>query len=212
MNDLRGLLLATADALQVLLGDQQLAVAWNEASALPEFSVCGLAGHLASQVFNIEQVLAEPDDTGPVLSVVEHYGRAAWIGAGLDAPVNVAVRDVGERRATGTPRRLAADVGTAVVRLRVALADEPADRIVAIPWTAWRLALDDFLLTRMVEMVVHSDDLVASAPVAPPPIPAAATELVLDLLMRLAVRRHGPASVLRAFTRQERADPSITAI
>lgn len=212
MDDLRGLALATADAVPVLLRDPRLAEAWDEASALPKFSVRGLAGHLAAQVFNIELVLAEPEGSGPVLSVVEHYGRAAWIGASPDALVNVAVRDAGERLASGTPGALAADVAAAVARLPVALAAESADRVVRIPWTGWLLGLDDFLLTRMVEMVVHGDDLVASAPVAPPPIPAAATELVLGLLMRLAVRRHGPASVLRAFTRPERADASITAI
>jgi hypothetical protein len=212
MDDVRGLTLATADAVQALLGDPQVAAVWDKASALPRLSVRGLAGHIASQVFSIELVLAERDDSGPVLSVAEHYGKAARIGADLDAAVNVAVRDSGERLACGTPAQLAAEVAAAAARLRVVLAAEPTDRVVRIPWTGWRLRLDDFLLTRMVEMVVHGDDLVASAAVAPPPIPVAATELVLGLLMRLAVRRHGPAAVLRAFTRPERADASITAI
>lgn len=74
------------------------------------------------------------------------------------------------------------------------------------------MLLDDFLLTRLLEMVVHSDDLASSARVATPEIPHAATEVVLGLLTRIAARRHGSTAVLRVFARPERAAGSITAI
>ncbi|WFE60219.1 maleylpyruvate isomerase N-terminal domain-containing protein [Micromonospora sp. WMMD712] len=212
MVDLRALTLDTADVVHALLGDPHLAPAWHHPSALPRLSVGGLAGHLAAQVFNIEVVLGEPAGGGPVLSVLEHYARATWIGAGLDEPVNVTVRQAGERLASGGPEALAADVAAACARLRAALPGEPAERIVRIPWTGRRLRLDDFLLTRMLEMAVHGDDLAASAPVATPEYPDAAMAAVLGLLTRLAARRHGPAAVLRAFSRPERASGPIAAI
>jgi hypothetical protein len=53
------------------------------------------------------------------------------------------------------------------------------------------LLLDDFLLTRMMEIVVHSDDLALSAGIATPPFSPQVFEPVLDLLSRLAVVRHG---------------------
>ena len=31
-----------------------------------------------------------------------------------------------------------------------------------MPWWDWSLSMDDFLLTRMIEMMVHSDDLAVS--------------------------------------------------
>lgn len=210
--DPRGLALDTVDAVHRLLGDPGLGPSWHEPSALPKFSVGGLAGHLAAQVFNIEAVLAEPPGVGPVLPVLEHYGRAAWIGADLDDPVNVSVRESGERLARGGPVALAGEVAAAGARLRAALPAEPADRIVRIPWTGRRLTLDDFLLTRLLEMVVHGDDLAVSAPVAAPGFPDAAVAEVLALLTRLAAARHGSVAVLRALARPERADAPVAAI
>jgi hypothetical protein len=212
MGDLRVLTLETVDAVHAVLRDPGLRPSWDDASALPRFPVRGLAGHLAAQVLDIERVLAEPVGDGPVLTVVDHYAQAAWIGADLDDPVNVAVRDAGERLAAGGPDALAADVGAAAGRLRVALPAEPPDRVVRIPWTGRRLRLEGFLLTRLLEMVVHADDLAASAPVAAAGLPGAASEMVLGLLTRLAARRHGSAAVLRALARPERADGPIVAI
>ncbi|MFD9498799.1 maleylpyruvate isomerase N-terminal domain-containing protein [Streptomyces sp. NPDC060035] len=212
MADIRSLTLETSGTVLTLLRDPQLRRAWSAGSALPRFSVGGLAGHLAAQVFQVEQVLVEPPGTGPLLTPVEHYGRAAWIGAGLDAPVNVGVREAGERLAEGGPDELAKAVAASLGRLRERLPAEPADRIVTIAWTGWRLTLDDFLLTRLVEMAVHTDDLAVSAPVAAPGVPDAATDLVLALLARVAAHRHGRLAVLRAFSRADRAGGPVTAL
>ncbi|MGH3387023.1 MAG: maleylpyruvate isomerase N-terminal domain-containing protein, partial [Nocardioidaceae bacterium] len=65
--------------------------------------------------------------------------------------------------------------------------------------------------TRMMEIAVHSDDLAASVDVATPDLPAEVVDTVVDLLSRLAVRRHGPTAVLRALTRAERAPAGIAA-
>lgn len=97
MADLRDLTFDTADAVHALLRDSELRRSWDGESVLPSFSVRGLAGHLAAQVFHIERVLAEPDGDGPVLPVVEHYAQAPWIGADLDNPVNVSVREGSEK-------------------------------------------------------------------------------------------------------------------
>jgi hypothetical protein len=36
---------------------------------------------------------------------------------------------------------------------------EPADRVVLLPWGPWSLTLDDMLITRIMEIAVHGDDL-----------------------------------------------------
>jgi hypothetical protein len=74
----------------------------------------------------------------------------------------------------------------------------------------WALTLDDFLLTRLVEVAVHVGDPAVSVGLPTPPLPADVTGPVLDLLARLAVRRHGPVAVLRALTRVERAPISAS--
>ena len=73
------------------------------------------------------------------------------------------------------------------------------------------MTLDDFLLTRLIELVVHSDDLAASVGLETPQLPADVVDPVVDLLARLAVHRHGPTAVIRTLSRAERAPATISA-
>jgi hypothetical protein len=73
------------------------------------------------------------------------------------------------------------------------------------------MTVDDLLITRMMELAVHSDDLAVSVGIATPALPQSAVDTVVDLLSRLAVRRHGPTAVLRALSRAERAPDTIAA-
>jgi hypothetical protein len=106
---------------------------------------------------------------------------------------------------------LAEQIDATVASLAAALPAEPADRVVFLPWAGWSLSLPDFLLTRMMEIAVHSDDLAVSVDVATPALSDDALRPVLGLLSDLAVRRHGAAAVLRALSRAERAPASIAA-
>jgi hypothetical protein len=66
------------------------------------------------------------------------------------------------------------------------------------------MRLDDFLVTRTMEVVVHSDDLTASVSLPTPTFPAATNDPVITLIVETRRRRHGDAAVIRAFTRRER--------
>ena len=81
-----------------------------------------------------------------------------------------------------------------------------------LPQTGWALSLGDFLVTRMLELAVHQDDLAVSVGLATPDLPDPAFDPVLVLLARLAARRHGQAALLRALARAERAPAAINAI
>jgi hypothetical protein len=61
-------------------------------------------------------------------------------------------------------------------------------------------------------VAVHCDDLAVSIGVDPPALPADGLDLVIDMLGRLAARRHGPTALIRAFSRAERAPQSIAAL
>lgn len=134
-----------------------------------------------------------------------------WISAGIDDEINVCIRRGGDQAAAPGPSALAARADSAVRELADVLASA-ADQPVRIPlWGPWSLMLDDMLITRMMELAVHSDDLAVSVGIATPSLPPSAVDTVIILLSRLAVRRHGPTGVLRALSRAERAPATIAA-
>ena len=211
MTGIRDAYLQAAASAAALLDDPAVAAAWDAASALPEFSVAGLAGHLARQVVAVPRVLGQPVPAEQPTALLDHYARVPWVGAALDNEANVDIRRGGEDEAANGAAALAARIGVAVDALRTALPAEPADRLVHPAWVSWTLTLDDFLITRMMEIAVHSDDLALSVGIATPPLPPAVLDPVLTLLTGLAVRRHGPTAVLRALSRSERAPATIAA-
>lgn len=212
MTGTRDAFIATARAVAPLLRDPAVTAAWGGPSALAEFSVGGLAGHLAYQVLALPEVLAAPEPTEPVITLMEHYGRVAWIGADLDAEINVRIRRGGDEIGAGGPEALAARYDAAVDTLAAALPTAAPDRTARISlWGPWSMRLDDLLVTRMMELAVHADDLAVSVGLETPALPPTSVETVVDLLSRLALRRHGPTAVLRALSRAERAPATITA-
>jgi hypothetical protein len=211
MTSVRSAYDAAAEFAVGLLGDPAVAAHWAEPSALAEMSVGALAAHLARQVVNVQLVLAEPAGAEPPIPLLEHYARAAWIGAGLQGAPNVAIRRDSEDAAVAGPAALAASTASAAADLRAQLAAEPADRAVLLPWGPWSLTLDDMLITRIMEIAVHGDDLACSVGLPDVQLPDAVADIATGLLVRLAMRRHGQAAVLRALARQERAPRSIAA-
>jgi Mycothiol maleylpyruvate isomerase N-terminal domain len=210
MTAIRDAYLEAAASAAALLEDPAVAATWDQPSVLKEFSVHGLAGHLGSQVFHVSRLLeAEAPDQEP-LSVAEFYARADAFHVDVDAEISVRIRQGGEAAAANGAKALAGEVESAIAQQRAALSAEPTDRVVS--FVARPLLLNDFLLTRMMEIVVHSDDLALSADITTPPHPPQVFEPVLDLLSRLAVVRHGQLAVLRTLSRAERAQTTIAGI
>lgn len=208
-----GYLSAAGHAVR-LLREPDVAAAWAKPSALAQMTVGGLAGHLASQIFLVGQALGEPPppaDREPI-PLLEHYSRAAWVGAPLDSEFNASIRSRGESIAAGGAAALAERAGATLTEQRAALPGLADDRVVFMPWVGWALTLDDFLTTRTMEVAVHMDDLAVSVGRGTPDLPDATFDPVLTLLARLAARRHGQAALMRAFARAERAPAAINAI
>lgn len=82
---------------------------------------------------------------------------------------------------------------------------------IAMPWWDWTLSFEDFLTTRVMEIVVHSDDLAVSVDATTPLLPEPVLGPVLALLVGVALQRHGQTALVRALTRRERAPESIAA-
>jgi hypothetical protein len=208
-------LLAGASALE-LIGRVEVVDRWSGPSALPEMSVGALAAHLGSQVLTVHAAVTSGDcvtEERPV-PLLEHYKRVPWARAGLDDPSNVTIREGAEQAAGAGPDGLVVSVERALGDLHAVFASalpEGLPPAVRMPWWDWSLSFEDYLVTRVMEIVVHSDDLAVSVDVEPPALPEAVLGPVLALLVGVSLQRHGQAALVRALSRSERAPASISA-
>lgn len=211
--------LDAAERAVELLEAPEVAAAWGRPSALAEMTVGGLAAHLAHQIFGVsavQQVLRDPalreaERPEEPISLREHYARAAWIDEPLDGASNTGIRERAEAVADEGAPWLAEQVRVLFADQRAGLAEFPGDQPVFLPQNGWSLRLEDYLVTRTVELAVHRDDLAVSVGLTVPDLPEDAFDPVLVLLSRLAARRHGQSALLRALTRVERSPGAINA-
>lgn len=205
--------LFAAQSAVTLLAQHAVAEQWEAPSALPKMTVGALAAHLAGQVLSVRDVLVDrrlSSSEHPV-ALLEHYTRSAWVQAGLDDEANVTIREGADSGAAAGHRRLLESVQEALDDVARLLAEEVEPRAVRMPWWGWSLTFEDFLVTRMMEITVHSDDLAVSLGQEPPELPVSVLEPVLSLLLGVSVLRHGQTAVVRALSRAERAPGSIAA-
>jgi hypothetical protein len=202
--DVRTAFLRSVAAARDVLAMDEVAAAWDEPSALAELRVRGLAGHLWRGASTVEQYLDAgfPDETTDVGDAPGYY-LAIALTPDLDAPLNVSVRERGEQEAAGGRGAVLAAFDGVYTRLADRLATLPEDQRIAVIG-GLTLGLDDYLVTRIVELLVHTDDLAATVGMDPPdPDPESAT-LAIRCLVKVARQRRGDLGVLRALTRRER--------
>ncbi|MFG2049924.1 maleylpyruvate isomerase N-terminal domain-containing protein [Micromonospora sp. NPDC048935] len=177
---------------------------WSRPSALPHLSVGGLACHLGRQAVRAAELLPMTTDLPILGSADDHYERAAWVTEGSPDEASVA-SGPDEADAVRGPEDLHARSAQSLNEVGDLLSRGAARDVVPIPWQGWALRRGEFLLTRQLEVVVHSDDLAVSVGVPTPEFPAEVFDPVRDLLVRLAVRRRGQSALISALSRSERA-------
>lgn len=206
--------LSAVDLTLGLAARHEVRDAWASESACAGMTVGGLTHHLLKQAGNTVLGLQADRAQGagaPVIALQDHYARAAWVEAGPDDDANVSIRE-GDNDAAAVGPDVVLELGQEWAAALPALLDAPRDPdTIFIPWQGWSLTTQDFLTTRMMEMVVHGDDLAASVGVDTPTYPGVVLGPVLDLLTGVAVRRHGQTAVVRALSRPQRAPGSISA-
>lgn len=206
--------LETAGVVSGLLHSPELAKRWAQPSVLAQFRVSGLAGHLVfAGVYLVERWLDRPAPAGGDVLDAAGYFLLVDDPADVDNEVARRIRQLGEQRAAGGPVALAAEFDAGRERLAALLPTLSPDRLVDQSGTQGTrvLTVEQCLLTRLVELTVHLDDLAASLGVPTPEVPAAAAEAVAGCLARIAVGRHGFLPVLRTLSRRERAAGPVAA-
>jgi hypothetical protein len=74
------------------------------------------------------------------------------------------------------------------------------------------LGLDDFLVLRAVELIVHADDLAITIGARRPRFAELIERAVIYLLVDTAIVRHGRQAVVTALTRRERDTTSALSV
>ncbi|HEV7527082.1 MAG TPA: maleylpyruvate isomerase N-terminal domain-containing protein [Acidimicrobiia bacterium] len=205
--DVRELFLQTARVVQEAICDDAVGRAWDRPSVLDEQTVGGVAGHLArGGVWVVEDYLdAELPDAPRLKSAAAYFARSADF---LKADDHRQIRRRGAEVAAEGQLALCSKLGDRLEALAARLPTEPADRYVGVAAGVAVMLLDPYLETRIVEQVVHLDDLARSVDRAPWPVPVAAQNLVIHIGVDVGALRTGATAMLRTLYRS-RLDPTL---
>jgi hypothetical protein len=212
VTDTRSQYLAAVRTALDLIDDPAVADAWGGPSALEGFTVGGLAAHLAQQVTSVTAALAADYAGKPLVGLFEHFERVAWVGTGADGDYNAGIRAGGEEAAQRGPDAVLAQAREALAELEAVLPDLDGSLASGNPRWPYATTLHDFLQTRILECVVHTDDLAHSVGVDTPVFDRGPFDTAVHILTRLAERRHGQAALVRALSRGERAPETISGL
>lgn len=204
-----------AGVLAPLLRRSEVAAAWGEPSALAGLSVGGVAGHLVMSTTGALDAVVEasgagagrggPEGTKAALDAARFLGRARVDSpAVLESSVHVWIRDMSERMGRLGPEGLAERFESRLVALRPLLAPFAPDSVVVVPVDT-EMGFEEYMRTRVVELLVHADDLVASVPGLSFDLPPDAVGVAIEALLAAVRAREGDLAVLRALSRAERA-------
>lgn len=207
----RSFLLA-AEVVADLLARAEVAERWVEPSEVEGFTVGGMAGHLYGATRRLEATLDEPVPEEPIEVDLSDFYGANRVGdrAELEAGIHPWIRQDAEERAERGAAWVATRFRAMVERLRERLADEDPERLVSVlqvPHGVTRLRT--YLVTRVIELVVHGDDLAVSVGLPDLELPPGVATTVIDACVDLSRARTSDLDVIRGFARRERTDPEV---
>jgi len=204
-----------AGAFAEILDRPEVATAWGEASALPGYSVGAIVCHVNAAIGWTQRLLDEPAALGvppmPRQSLLRFAHALKIDSDGSNRhPAHDVLREQCEKAASHGWASSRAKFGALVDRLSARLEGESADRLVDLrPTAPLVIQLGDWLPTRVVELVVHGDDIAVSVGIDPPMVAPHVATLAVDVLVAVAREAHGDLAVIRALARRERADAAV---
>ena len=204
MNSTRQLFLASCAVVASALEDNAVAAAWDKPSVLDEQSVGALAAHLAGGSWIPLDALAAgiPEGDATLDSAADYFATLLVLAT---EEMHAGIRERGTQGAVAGGPTIAAAMRSKIAELTSALSEEPEDRLVTV-YGGFVMTLDAFLETRLVEHVVHLDDLARSIGREPWPNAAGADDLVISIGTDIGRRRYGDTATVRALFRGAQSD------
>jgi uncharacterized protein (TIGR03083 family) len=203
-----------AAAFAEIVDRPEVGRAWEQPSALDGYSVGAIVGHVNAAIGWLGPLLdapAQPDLHPTPLDDLLRFVHGLKIDPdGADRhPRHDILRDQSERAARHGWESNRDKFRGLAERLTARLEGESADRLLDLrPTVPCVVRLGDWLPTRVLELVVHGDDLATSVGIDAPPPPEAAA-VAIDFMLAVARATHGNLAVIRALARRERASTAV---
>lgn len=195
--------LAAATEARRLLDHPDVERRWLDPSALARMTIGALCAHLSRAVTLIPRYL-EIDGQPPLRDAPDYFLRLmAKPEDDLDDDLAVAVRIRAESEAEDGVHVVTRGWDDAIRRLEAGLETGSMTRAIAVRGSSMTVA--DYLVTRLVELVIHSDDLAASIGTDPPDFSSEAMSEVTGCLVEIARRRSSSLALIRFMSRRERS-------
>ncbi|MFW2335033.1 maleylpyruvate isomerase N-terminal domain-containing protein [Ilumatobacter sp.] len=198
---MRALVIEAVDAAADLMSRPSVAAGWDEPSALAGMTVGGLSAHLVraagATLAYLDRTPPDAEPTDDLLTPITYFHAA------VDSPIHEQIKDVSANESAIGHEAMAAKCRDLTELLRQRLAVEPTDRLVGA-LGGRMLTLDDFCRTRLIEVLLHLDDLAVSVGESRPETDPEGVAIVVDIIEGIARHLHGDWEVLYALARSER--------
>jgi hypothetical protein len=195
------LVIEAVEAAAELMCRQSVGAAWDQPSALEGMTVGGLAAHLVraagATTAYLDRTPADAEPEGDLLTPMTYFHAA------VDSPIHDQIKRVSADESAIGHMAMATKCSDLAEHLCQRLADEPADRLIGA-LGGRMLTLDDFCRTRLIEVLLHLDDLAVSVGERRPETAPEGVAIVIDIIEGIARRRHGDWEVIYALARSER--------
>jgi hypothetical protein len=208
--ELRDVLAEASASVLELVASPEVGREWHSPAALDGMTVGGLAAHVVIALRTTVALIGrERPDPGVVASPFAFFGDNRREGSPLDSDRSRSIVAAAEEGGLEGQSEVVDELTSVIAQVDAAVSEQAPNALIATPRLPDASArLDDYLRTRICEVVLHGDDLAASVGVVWHPPGRASTEAI-TLLVELARERVGDLEVLRALAREERAVPGV---
>ena len=202
----RSLVVEAVQAAAALMNTDEVRDQWDEPSALDSMTVGALCAHLVraagATIAYLDRTDAQATPDGEVLTPVTYFHAA------VDAPIHDQIKTVSANEAVIGHTQMVEKCELLVDQLTQRLSTEPPSRLVGA-LGGRMLSLDDFCRTRLIEVLLHLDDLASSVGLSTPETDPDGLAIVVDIITGIARHTHGDRAVLHALARTERSNTQI---
>lgn len=194
------------EAAAQLIGQPVVGERWEHPSTLDGMTVGALSAHLVRAAGATIAYLDRTDPSarpdGELLTPVTYFHAA------LDAPIHDQIKLVSADEAALGHEATVAKCGAVATQMVERFPLEPEDRLVSA-LGGRMLTLDDFCRTRLIEVLLHLDDLAISVGEPRPDTDPEGTAIVIETLIGIARDVHDDWGVIDALARAERSGADV---